>query len=152
MQKHEGRSHALLRPEQLSNLDVSRRGLLQGAVAAAAIGFTASTTAQAATVHPNDARLFELADALEAVEAACNAYTAEHRGQSTDASDDGFDELCSGFRPLEEEIAATPAATMVGVLAKARAAQVPTTRAFGDCPFGLSIADDVWRLFGGCAA
>ena len=154
MQKREGRSCALLRDEP-SILGGSRRVILQGAAIAAAagvIGLAISTAAQATSIHPNDARLIELADALEELERACNAHSAEHRSRNTDASDDEFDRLCSGFRPLEEEIAATPAAAMAGILAKARAAQVPTARGFNNCPFALSLADDVWRLFGGGAA
>ena len=128
----------------------TRRAALRG-TAAAALGLAAGaapTLASAAPHHPDDARLIDNAAAAEALERACDTFTAEHRGRETDATEEAFGDLCRGFGLIEQEIAATPAATMHGVLAKARAAQVATMRAFDACPFGASIADDLVRLFG----
>jgi len=50
------------------------------------------------------------------------------------------------FGPIEDELAATPADTMVGILAKARAMQVPTVRDCAHFEVSNSLADDLVRL------
>lgn len=136
---------------------LTRRGALC-ATAAAAVGLTvgaAPAFAGAGPLHPNDARLIELADAAEDVERRCNAFNAWRRDRpksARDADDDAFGDICAEFLPIEEEIAETPAVTMAGVLAKARALQVPTCHQCAAADLGNSLADDVWRLFGGGSA
>ncbi len=160
MLKREGRSSALLRPEELSKPDVSRRAALRGAAAVAtaaiAIGVMASTPAQASPVHPNDARLIDLADtAMEALERACDAYTADHRGQRDRRQRGGLRRALPRLRPSSSRRSPRRRPhTMVGRPRQGPGRPGPgPARGFGDCSrSGCRLADDVWRLFGGGAA
>ena len=129
---------------------LSRRGALRGSLAAS-LGLAAGVApALAAPVlSANDGRLVALADAYEDLERRCNAHTAAHRGDDTDEAEDEFNALTEGFAPIEDEMAATPADTLAGVLAKARACQVTTMRHCAKEEVLLSAADDLHRLFGG---
>ena len=106
----------------------------------------ASMAQAAPTLSANDRRLVELADAYEALDRRCNEHTAAHRHDHTPAKDDEFDVLTSGFGPLEEECAATPADSLAGVIAKARLCRSPTARGCADNEHAFSIADDLCRL------
>ncbi len=149
---------ALPAPAPLPGLTAafSRRAALFGAVSAT--GFLGAAAADAAGLLPNggapalsanDAHLIVLADAYEDLERRCNAHTAAHRGDDTDEAEDQFNALTEGFAPIEDEMAATPADTMAGVLAKARACQITTMRHCAKEEVLLSAADDLHRLFGG---
>jgi hypothetical protein len=94
----------------------------------------------------NDRRLVELADAYEALDRRCDEHTALHRYDHTLATDDEFDVLASGFEPLEEECAATPADSLVGVIAKARLCRSPTAQGCAGFDHITSIVDDLYRL------
>ena len=126
---------------------LSRRTALRGSVAAS-LGLLAGVGAAHAepTLSANDRRLVELADAYEALDRRCNEHTAAHRHDLTNAADAEFDVLTSGFGPLEEECAATPADSLVGIIAKARLCRSPTARGCADNEHVLSIADDLFRL------
>ena len=137
----------------------SRRRAIFGAVALAAAP-VAALPAMSAEMLPNgaasvlstnNARLVALADAYEELERRCNAHTAAHRGSDRDEAEDDFNALTEGFGPIEDEMAETPADTMAGVLAKARACQVRTLRQCAKEDVLLSAADDLHRLFGGGA-
>ena len=128
---------------------LSRRRAIFGAVALAAAPVAIAPAHAASTLSPNVRRLVELADAYEALDRRCNEHTAAYRGNYPDEAEDGFSALTAGFGPIEAEIATTPADTMVGVLAKARACQVPTMRHCAEEDVLLSAADDLHRLFGG---
>ena len=114
----------------------SRRLALFGPVlgAAAAMWVTppAEVLAQAA-----DARLVALADAYEAVDRQVNA---------TLSTAPGFAALVDGYGPIEDELVSTPAQSMTGVMAKARAMQVPAARECAEPELGNSLADDIIRL------
>ena len=127
---------------------LSRRTALCGSVAAS-LGLVAGVaSAQAApTLSANDRRLVELADAYEALDRRCDEHTAAHRNDPTNAADAEFDVLTTGFGPLEEECAATPADSLVGVMAKARLCRSPTARGCADFEHIESIVDDLWRLY-----
>ena len=121
---------------------LSRRAALFGAVASTgALAGSAAMALAAPALSANDRRLAKLADAYAALDVNVNAM-------STDAP--GYDDLLDGFTSLEAEMAETPAGTMTGVLAKARTCQSLTLRGCVES-VSLSIADDVWRLFGGGA-
>ena len=126
---------------------VTRRNALRGSLAAS-LGLVAGVvTAEASPVlSANDRRLVELADAYEALDQRCNEHTAAHRDDLTNAADAEFDVLTTGFGPLEEECAATPADSLVGVIAKARLCRSPTARGCADNEHAFSIADDLLRL------
>ena len=126
---------------------VTRRAALRGSLAAS-LGLAAGVaSAQAApTLSDNDRRLVELADAYEALDRRCNEHSAAHRNDLTNAADAEFDILTTGFGPLEEECAATPADSIVGVMAKARLCRSPTARGCADNEHAFSIADDLLRL------
>lgn len=130
---------------------VTRRAALLGS-AVSALGLGAGVAVQAAPVlSDNDRRLIELADAYEALDRRCNEHTAAHRHDDTNEADDEFDVLTTGFGPLEEECAETPADSMAGVMAKARLCRSPTARGCADYDHITSVVDDLWRLFGGGA-
>ena len=119
---------------------LTRRGVLAGS-AAAALGLAAGVGTALATpvLSANDARLVTLADAYEAVDVEVNATlsTAPH-----------YDGLVDRYQPIEDEVAATAADGLAGILAKARLCQAASIRGcVTELP--LSLADDVWRLFGG---
>lgn len=126
---------------------VTRRTALRGSVAASLGLLAGGASVQAApTLSANDRRLVELADAYEALDQRCSEHMAAHRHDHSQATDAEFDVLTEGFSRIEAEIAVTSADTLVGVIAKARACQVPTARAFADNDHILSVADDLWRL------
>lgn len=127
---------------------VTRRTALRGTLAAS-LGLVAGVaSAQAAPIlSANDRRLVELADAYEALDRRCDKHVAAHRHDLTNAADAEFDVLTPGFGPLEEECAATPADTLVGVIAKARLCRSPTARGCAGFEHIESIADDLWRLY-----
>ena len=118
---------------------LSRRAALFGAftvvgVSAAALPAKAGTGALSA----DDARLVELANAYEALAREVNA---------THSETPGYDALVGRFSDIEWEMQTTPSGSLAGVVAKARALQVPAMR---ECAEGVSLsaADDVFRLFG----
>jgi len=132
----------------------TRRRALFGAVvlAAAPVAALAPLPAAAATPSQADARLLALADAYEALERRCHEHTAAHRhlrGRAFEISEAEFDAIVEGFLPIEEEVTATPADSLAGVLAKARMCQVPTSRHCAQFDHVQSVADDLHRLFGG---
>ncbi len=132
----------------------TRRRALFGAVvlAAAPVVALAPLPAAAATLSPADARLLALADAYEALERRCHEHTAAHRhlrGRASKIVEAEFDAIVERFLPIEEEVTATPADSLAGVLAKARMCQVPTSRQCAQFDHVLSVADDLHRLFGG---
>ncbi|WP_129218845.1 hypothetical protein [Lichenibacterium ramalinae] len=126
---------------------LSRRSALR-VYLTASLGLVAGVaSAQAApALSANDRRLVELANAYEALDRRCNEHTAAHHHDHTPATDDEFDVLTSGFGPLEEECAATPADSLVGIIAKARLCRSPTARGCADNEHAFSIADDICRL------
>jgi len=133
---------------------LSRRRAIFGAVALAAapVAALAPLPAAAVTPSPADARLLALVDAYEALERRCHEHTAAHRhlrGRAREAAEAKFDAIVEGFLPIEEEVTATPADSLAGVLAKARMCQVPTARQCAQFDHVLSVADDLHRLFGG---
>ena len=118
----------------------TRRAALRGS-AATALGLATGVapTLAASVLSANDARLVTLADAYEAVDAEVNATlsTAPH-----------YDGLVDRYQPIEDEVAATTADSLTGIVAKARLCQAASIRGcVTEIP--LSLADDVWRLFGG---
>jgi len=132
----------------------TRRRALFGAVvlAAAPVAALAPLPAAAVTPSPTDARLLALADAYEALERRCHEHTAAHRhlrGRAFDIAEAEFNTIVEGFLPIEEEVTATPADSLAGVLAKARMCQVPSSRHSSQFEHVLSVADDLHRLFGG---
>ena len=131
-----------------------RRDLLKGALAlplAAGAFLGASASCAGAALSANDARLVALADAYEALERWCVDYEAAHPTETEEEASE-YEAVVNGFRLMEGEMIATPADTMVGVLAKARLCQVPSARTFAeeDCPL-LAVVDDLHRLFGASA-
>ena len=161
VERQEIEAAPLLPPAPLPSLSTafSRRRAIFGAVALAAAPVAALPAmaaeilpnGAASVLSPNDARLFVLADAYEELEQVCNAHTAAHRGDDRDEVEDEFHTIAEGFGPIEDEMAETPADTMAGVLAKARACQVRTLRQCAKEDVLLSAADDLHRLFGGGA-
>jgi len=132
----------------------TRRRAIFGAVALAAapVVALAASPATAATLSPADARLVALADAYEALERRCHEHTAAHRhlrGRAFEIAEAEFDAIAEGFLPIEEEVTATTADSLEGVLAKARMCQVPSSRHSSQFEHVLSVADDLHRLFGG---
>ncbi len=132
----------------------TRRRAIFGAVALAAapVATLASLPAAATTLSPVDARLVALADAYEALERRCHEHTAAHRhlrGRALEIAEAEFGGIAEGFLPIEEEVTATTADSLEGVLAKARMCQVPSSRHSSQFEHVLSVADDLHRLFGG---
>ena len=127
-----------------------RRSFLAGV---ATLPVLAAIPAAAATIAgPNDTRLLELADAYEALDRRCDEHTAAHRhltGEAMKAADDAFDIMVEGYGPIEEEVAATPADSLIGVMAKARVCQIPTARCCAAFEHVLSAVDDLHRILGG---
>ncbi len=75
---------------------------------------------------PSPARLLALADAYEALERRCHEHTTAHRhlrGRAFEIAEAKFDAIVERFLPIEEEMTATPADSLAGVLAKARMSQ-----------------------------
>ncbi len=156
---------ALLPPPPVPSLPdaFTRRRAIFGAVALAAapaavqaapmgVLKTEHTPAAASALSPADARLVALADAYEAMERRCHEHTAAHRhlrGRALEIAEAEFGEIAEGFLPIEEEVTATPADSLEGVLAKARMCQVPSSRHSSQFEHVLSVADDLHRLFGG---
>jgi len=131
----------------------TRRRALFGAVTTAAL-LTAPAWAleRPDALSPVDARLVALANAYEALERQCHEHTAAHRhlrGRALEIAEAEFDAIVEGFLPIEEEVTATPADSLAGVLAKARMCQVPSSRHSSQFEHVLSVADDLHRLFGG---
>ena len=127
---------------------VTRRSALAGS-AAAALGLAAGvTTARASpALSTNDRRLVELAAELQATDDRLSVLSATHE-QAEDLPE--WDALIERFTPLEDEMAGTPADTLAGVLAKARASRVQPVF---NCQNGISdsLSADLVRLFGGGA-
>ena len=125
---------------------LSRRVTLRAA-AASALGLAVGVgAARAGATHPADVRLAELAAAYDTLERACDAHVVAHRGRQTDVSEAEFDALCDAFRPIEDELAEIPAATMAGVMAKTRATQVRSLRDTDGSGVLLSLVDHLVRL------
>jgi len=149
-----GPYYRLRRPSRRCPTPSRAAGPSSGAVvlAAAPVAALAPSPAAAATPSPADARLLALADAYEALERRCHEHTAAHRhlrGRALEIAEAEFGEIAEGFLPIEEEVTATPADSLAGVLAKARMCQVPSSRHSSQFEHVLSVADDLHRLFGG---
>ena len=98
---------------------VTRRSALTGsAVAALGLAGGVSTARASRVLSPNDARLVTIAAEIQATEDRLSVLSATHE-QAEDLPE--WDVLIERFTPLEEEMAETPADTLAGVLAKARA-------------------------------
>ena len=124
---------ALPAPAPLPSLQTafSRRAAIFGAVtggAALMAGNYAVAVALTAppVLDPADGRLVELAKAYAALDQSDATHVAKTYG------------------PLEETLASTPTATLVGVVAKAWALQVQATRM--EPGIGASLADDILRI------
>ncbi|RYB06248.1 hypothetical protein [Lichenibacterium ramalinae] len=139
---------AALLPAPLPSLTsaFSRRRAIFGAVVLAAAPVALPAAQAASILSANDRRLVDLADAMWAIHDAAEAHIVEHFERETDKSEAEFSALTSSYSPVEDELAATPAASMQGALAKARACQVPTLRDVDGGPVALSLADDLYRL------
>ena len=133
----------------------SRRAALFGAVTATGFLGTAATAALGqgmgitpipSALDPADARLVELAALYEDLDRQCDAHNEAYRGRVSKTSEAAFDAITSQFGPVEDEVAETPADTMVGILAKARMCQSRSMRDMCVPEVGLSIADDLHRL------
>ncbi|RYC31366.1 hypothetical protein D3273_13330 [Lichenibacterium minor] len=127
---------------------VTRRQALATS-AATALGLGAGTAAvQAApALSAKDRRLVAIAAEIQATDDRLSVLSATHE-QAEDLPE--WDALIERFTPLEEEMVETPADTLAGVLAKARAAQVQPV---ANCVNGIadSLTADLVRLFGGGA-
>ena len=128
----------------------SRRRAIFGAVviAAAPVAVLASTThaATASVLSANDARLVTLAAELRAVGRAADDHVASMRSKDRNLDNDPvWDAILDGFDTREAEVAALPADTMVGILAKV---QVSRESGVAGCENGIdaSIVDDLARL------
>ena len=118
----------------------SRRRAIMGVAAMAASPVLAPPAmAVPAVLDAVDARLIQLTDAYYALDAA-------HRA-SASIDDRTLDLVMDRYGAIEEEMAETAAASMAGVLAKAKLCQLGI---FRDCICAnvpLSIADDLVRLY-----
>ena len=131
-----------------STSSVSRRAALFGAVALAAGPAAATPAASVAltslarhsTSGAADSRLAQLADVYEVL---------DHEVDATHSTRPGYTDLIDRYGPIEDELAETPADTMVGVMAKARVMQFASCRECAGAELGNSIADDLVRLLGG---
>ncbi len=125
---------------------VTATGLLAGSAARGA-GLLASGSVPAATTAsaPADARLVAIADELEAAFRWVAAYPSLGMDDDEESHPEYY-AMIGRFGPIEDELAATPADTMVGILAKARAMQVPTVRDCAHFEVSNSLADDLVRL------
>ena len=90
-------------------------------------------------LDPADAQLIRLLDAYKAADVAVSNYPDEQDGPV-------FDALVQSLSDIENEMAATPAKSMAGVMAKARLCQIPSLRDCMCAELTLSIADDLVRL------
>ena len=127
---------------------VTRRSALTGsAVVAMALVAGVSTAGASPVLSPNDARLVAIAAEIQATEDRLSVLSATH-GQAEDFPEWGA--LIERFTPLEDEMVGTPADTLAGVLAKARASRVQPVF---NCQNGISdsLSADLVRLFGGGA-
>ncbi|RYC28727.1 hypothetical protein D3273_27800 [Lichenibacterium minor] len=125
---------------------VTRRSALTGsAVAALGLAVGVSKARASRVLSPNDARLVTIAAEIQATEDRLSVLSATHE-QAEDLPE--WDVLIERFTPLEEEMAETPADTLAGVLAKARASRVQPVL---NCQNGISdsLSADLVRLFGG---
>ncbi len=125
---------------------VTATGLLAGSAARGA-GLLASGSVPAATttLAPADARLVAITDELEAAFRWVAAYPSLGMDDDEESHPEYY-AMIGRFGPIEDELAATPADTMVGILAKARAMQVPTVRDCAHFEVSNSLADDLVRL------
>ncbi len=125
---------------------VTATGLLAGSASRGA-GLLASGSVPAATttLAPADARLVAITDELEAAFRWVAAYPSLGMDDDEESHPEYY-AMIGRFGPIEDELAATPADTMVGVLAKARAMQVPTVRDCAHFEVSNSLADDLMRL------
>ena len=116
---------------------VTRRTALRGSLAAS-LGLAAgAVTAHAVpTLSANDRRLIAIAAELLDIDTRANAL---------DEDAPGYDALIDRYTPLETEMAKLPADTLVGLMAKARASQLP---AIAGCVNDVegSVIDDLLRL------
>ena len=125
---------------------VTRRSALTGsAVAALGLAGGVSTARASRVLSPNDARLVTIAAEIKATEDRLSVLSATHE-QAEDLPE--WDVLIERFTPLEEEMAETPADTLAGVLAKARASRVQPVLN-GQNGISDSLSADLVRLFGG---
>jgi len=127
---------------------LSRRRAIFGAVTLAAVPaavLPALATALKSEETPADARLVAIADELEAAFRWVAAYPSLGMDDDEESHPEYY-AVIGRFGPLEDELEATPADTMVGVLAKARAMQVPTVRDCAHFKVSNSLADDLMRL------
>ena len=126
--------------------DISRRMALWGS-GVAALGFvTGANASQAApTLSANDARLVAITAELTALDRFVSAYPSMG-ADDEEGSHPAYYEALDRFVPLEDEMAALPADSMTGVLAKVRTVNIPTC---GGVETGLadSVCSDLARLF-----
>lgn len=116
---------------------VSRRSTLRGS-AVAALGLAAGVGSVLASpaLSANDRRLVAIEAELQDIDTQANAF---------DEDDPGYDALIDRYRPLKVEMEETPADSMAGVMAKARALQIEAV-AFCLNAIGNSIARDLGRV------
>ena len=96
----------------------------------------------------NDARLVTPAAELRAVGRAADDHVASMRSKGRNLDNDPvWDAILDGFDTREAEVAALPADTMVGILAKV---QAPRESGVAGCRNGIdaSVVDDLARLHG----
>lgn len=124
-----------------------RQALATSAAAALGLAVGVSTARASPVLSPNDARLVTIAAEIQATEDRLSVLSDTHE-QAEDLPE--WDVLIERFTPLEDEMVGTPADTLAGVLAKARAARVQPVF---NCVNGIadSITADLVRLFEGGA-
>ena len=122
-----------------------RQALATSAAAALGLGAGVAAVQAAPALSANDRRLVAIAAELQATDDRLSVLSRTHE-QAEDLPE--WDVLIERFTPLEEEMAETPADTLAGVLAKARASQVQPVL---NCQNGISdsLSADLVRLFGG---
>ena len=116
-----------------------RRAILGVATFAASPAVILPALAAPSGLDPADARLIELLDTYKAADVAVSNYPDEQDGPV-------FDALVQSLSDIENEMAATFARSMTGVMAKARLCQIPSLRDCMCAELTLSIADDLVRL------
>ena len=124
-----------------------RRALVTSAAAAIGLAAGVASVQAAPALSANDRRLVAIAAELQATDDRLTVLSRTHE-QAEDLPE--WDALIERFTPLEDEMAGTPADTLAGVLAKARAARVQPVF---NCQNGISdsLSADLVRLFGGGA-
>ena len=124
-----------------------RQALATSAAAALGLGAGVAAVQAAPALSANDRRLVAIAAEIQATDDRLSVLSATHE-QAEDLPE--WDALIERFTPLEDEMVETPADTLAGVLAKARAARVQPVM---NCVNGIadSLTADLVRLFEGGA-